>query len=251
MRNDLKEWKINQPLHFWESEDGLGVWRIFDRYESKYHNIEKCCRMGGGCIKEEERRNFSDKIYAEGIVKQPGNWVSITDKVLPTRNPLPLLFMDAEFCNIEAKEIKFLSISFVKENGENIYIEFYREEEEYSEWVKKYILPLLWYNESGFYRDKDDQAKNKIISFLNNKKYQMVADVNQFDWIAWCNFWGGVFKQPLHYIPLDLATKLAIKGFDPDCNRKSLAHNLGIQIDGEKHNALYDAKICRALWMAL
>ena len=158
------------------------------------------------------------------------------------------LFFDAEFCDITAKEIKFLSLALVKETGEKLYIEIKQPFYKCSGWVMETVVPLLKKEKVSL-----DTAREQVREFIGDQAqgYQLVADVNQFDWVGWCAFWGCVFQQPVHYIPLDLSTIIDDRGYDVDIDRNDLAESLGIEPATNKHNALDDALLTMRIWYAL
>lgn len=156
------------------------------------------------------------------------------------------LFFDAEFCDINSFEICFLSIGMVKETGEELYLEIEQPIEKCGDWVVENILSTLTEK-----KITEEKAVEEILDFIDDE-CQVVADVNQFDWIGLVRLFGGPFEIPFHYIPLDLATKLEVKGYDPDIDREKLLKELGINIPAyKKHYALSDAQACKAIWEKL
>jgi len=64
------------------------------------------------------------------------------------------------------------------------------------------------------------------------------------------NIFGSAFDIPknVYYIPFDICTMFKLKGVDPDISREEF---IGNSVDGEKHNALYDAKVIKACYEKL
>ena len=158
------------------------------------------------------------------------------------------LFFDGEFCDLTTNGIKFLSIAFVKENGESLYLEIEQSKKDCSAWVLENVVPLLTGNTVT-----EEEAKKIILEFVGDEQYQIIADVCQFDWMGICKLFGGPFQIPFFYIPIDLSSILYIHNFDMDESREKLLSDFGISIPGgvRKHNALYDALSCKALWEQL
>lgn len=111
----------------------------------------------------------------------------------------------------------------------------------------------------------------RLRNYLNGfEDVVMWADVPAYDWVLFCELFGGAFGLPknIHYIVRDLATLLEAKGYDIDTDRFALAYgDLGADAgaivrsaDGRvgqgqaaaataegllRHNALGDALACR------
>lgn len=95
-------------------------------------------------------------------------------------------------------------------------------------------------------------------------KIVMWADVPAYDWVLFCELFGGALNLPenIHYIVRDLATFLEARGYDPDIDRFTLAYgnkteNVSADLLHDRavgatatgllsHNALGDAMACRA-----
>ena len=107
-----------------------------------------------------------------------------------------------------------------------------------------------------------------------NTKLQIYADVLSYDWMLFVDLLGSnAFCLPkyIYYIPLDLASVLQERGIDPDYDREVFVENYITRlhygegkvepIDVEppivfnrckrKHNALWDAYICRYIFKVL
>jgi len=150
--------------------------------------------------------------------------------------------MDGEFSDLSPNGTEFLSLAFIKANGEELYIELDSEREP-SEWVKENVLPFL----TGETISKKE-AVDKISSFLGGNKFHLIADVNQFDWMGLCGLFG-IWNVPFHYIPIDFASVLWTMGINPDIDREQLCLELNINnLHFKKHNALDDTRRLKALY---
>lgn len=154
-----------------------------------------------------------------------------------------IMFFDAEFCQLKSDGVDMLSMAFVKPNGERLYIELQQDLTKCDDFVKEKVLPYLTGNTVSI-----EEAKKQIIEFCNKEKPTIVADVNQFDWMALCGLFG-VWNIPFFYIPMDFSTVLDCNNVDPDINRLELAKSYDIDVLGFKqHNALADTLVLKALY---
>lgn len=71
----------------------------------------------------------------------------------------------------------------------------------------------------------------------------MWSDCLAYDWVLFCNIFGGAFEVPknVYYIPFDICTLFKIGGINPDVNREEYANSTYLEL--QKHNALHDANI--------
>jgi hypothetical protein len=78
-----------------------------------------------------------------------------------------------------------------------------------------------------------------------DEKIQIWADVPHYDWVLFCELFGGALHIPanVHYICQDLATLLSVNGYDVDIDRSELLDKSEIPVDFKKHHALSDAEI--------
>ena len=97
-------------------------------------------------------------------------------------------------------------------------------------------------------------TKNAVYGDLRNafpdrhpQKLEMWSDCYAYDWVLFCDLFGGAFGVPdcVYYIPFDLSTLLKVRGIDPDISREEYA---GLTGGAAKHNALWDAKVIKACY---
>ena len=156
-----------------------------------------------------------------------------------------IIFMDGEFNGLHADGTEFLSIAFIKPNGDELYLEI-ETDAEIDGWVKNNVIPHLMGNKIS-----KEKAIKRIKEFIGNEKPYLIADVNQFDWMGICGLFG-VWNVPFFYIRIDFASILWAKGIDPDVNREEFAKEQGIDVSNfKKHNALDDTKVLKALYEKL
>lgn len=157
------------------------------------------------------------------------------------------IFFDVEFTKLKVDGIDFLSVAFISDKGNELYLEIVQNLKECDSWVAENVVPYL-----GQDKVTMEEAVTRIKDFVE-KEYKnenpiLVADVNQFDWIGICKLFG-IWDIPFYYIPLDFSTILYAKGIDIDINRMYLAKEYDIDTTGYKqHNALADTKVLKMLW---
>jgi hypothetical protein len=168
------------------------------------------------------------------------------------------IFFDEEFTGLH-QNTTLVSIGCVAENGRT----FYAESNEYDkkqvdDWIQKNVIDNLLF--SGITRlsaiGENWEARGDAMcirialsTWLDsfNEDVEMWSDCLAYDWVLFCELFGGAFKVPkcVYYIPFDICTLLKIKGVDPDINREEYAE---MADDALKHNALWDAKVIKACY---
>lgn len=155
--------------------------------------------------------------------------------------------MDGEFCRLSSDGIKFLSIAFISDKGDKLYMEIEQEKVDIDPWVTENVLPLLQ-EEKVTGEEAKIQIKKFVEKNYGDEKPVVVADVNQFDWMGICGLFG-VWDIPFFYIPLDFSTVLYTKGIDIDADRNILLHKWGLANKTyRKHHALDDAEQLYVMW---
>jgi hypothetical protein len=87
--------------------------------------------------------------------------------------------------------------------------------------------------------------RNWFARFDHENSVEIWADVLAWDWVLFCELFGGSMELPVQicFIPFDLSTLMKLKGIAPDITREELGQvkwshpNLKLA----KHHALYDA----------
>ena len=165
------------------------------------------------------------------------------------------VFMDLEFTGLHQKTT-LMSIALVIGNRQ-----FYAELTDYDEtqlnpWLQTNVVENFMLDSPGWEESENafmvkgttKEVVKKLKEFLESLgPVYIVSDVLAYDWVLFCELFGGAFGIPsmIYYIPFDLATAFKIKGIDPDVNREEFA---GIIDSTYKHNALHDAKVIQACW---
>lgn len=170
------------------------------------------------------------------------------------------MVLDTEFTSL-TQEAQLLSLALVAETGEK----FYAELNDYnpdiiSEWVQENVIQYFEMNDSETdARVEGSTVKYKsdregVVKYLTNwlqqfNEVQMWADVPHYDWVLFCQLFGGSMNLPnnLHYMCLDLATLLLANGIDYKTERISLLDQNEIPETYQIHNALCDAELTLVL----
>jgi hypothetical protein len=125
-------------------------------------------------------------------------------------------------------------------------------------WVREHVIPQTRWLATGAQR-LDRQEGGRRLVFDDRSavsralrdwlgqwpRVEIWGDCPAYDWVLFCELFGGARRLPagVGYIPLDLATALALSGHDPDIDRRVFA---GIGSGDNAHNALDDARTLRA-----
>jgi len=170
------------------------------------------------------------------------------------------IFFDTEFTGLH-KGTSLISIGLVTEGGRTFYAEFTDyDEKQIDGWLQENVIDnLIMKQRNGLYyyvTDKEVFAKGdkaKISTLLEEwlrrfDSVEMWSDCLAYDWVLFNDIFGHAFNIPsnVYYIPFDICTLFKIKGIDPDISREGFAG-----IDGQKHNALHDAKVIKACYEKL
>jgi hypothetical protein len=168
------------------------------------------------------------------------------------------IFLDTEFTGLHQKTT-LISLGLVAETGEAFYAEFTDYDKlQMSDWLNDNVLTKLWVNNEAAIEKNDGlvyvvgdsagikQALQKW--FAQFAFVEIWADVLAYDWVLFCELFGGAFGIPenIFYTPFDLATLFKLKNeivpvskYDKDVKRFVYA---GADMHTQ-HNALADARV--------
>ena len=168
------------------------------------------------------------------------------------------IFFDAGFTGLH-QNTTLISLGLVTETGETFYSEFTDyDESQVDNWIEENVLSSLSYNKTPFHSWKIGSVElsghhsfiRGILSRWLEKfgQIEMWGDCLSWDWVLFCELFGGAFGIPkkIFYLPFDICTLFKLKGIDPDTNREKFAG-----VEGLKHNALWDAHIIKACYEKL
>lgn len=169
------------------------------------------------------------------------------------------IFFDTEFTGLH-QNTTLISIGLVAENGHTFYAELTDYDiKQVDDWLEENILLNLILNDG---HDKPGVARCEIMGnryqvadalkdWLSQwNSVEMWSDCLAYDWVLFCQLWGHAFNIPenVYYIPFDICTVFKMKDIDPDISREEFA---GLDADGQKHNALWDAMVIKACYEKL
>ena len=176
------------------------------------------------------------------------------------------IFLDTEFTGLH-KETSLISIGLVDENGE----EFYGELTDYDKnqidyWLQENVMANLWYesnkvdfiNPPNYYRGDKEYIALKLKKWLAKyETVEWVSDVPHYDFVLLIDLlYGKAINIPylthgasIHDINQDIAKHYNISELEAfDLSREEILAKHNIEIDGLKHNAIYDAKVIKAIY---
>lgn len=186
------------------------------------------------------------------------------------------VFFDTEFTGLH-KNTTLISIGLVNEYNETFYAEFTDyDESQCDDWIKENVINNLQFNNmtndewaETYIVDQDQHTRVKgdkefvkyhLEKWLTryDEEVQLISDVSHYDMVLFIDIFGSAFDIPdnvcasCHDINQDIAGFYDItesRAFD--ISREKIIKDSGYEIDGEKHNSLYDAKVIRAIYSKL
>lgn len=170
---------------------------------------------------------------------------------------MSIMFLDTEFTGLN-KDAQLISIALYYTEECFFYAELNDVNyEQTSSWIKENVIMHMEYkNESVVYTESSNYVKMKgspleVVGKLSKwieqfEHIEIWADVLAYDWILFCNLFGGALQIPknIFYIPFDLSTLLKLRLENPDIDRFRFVSHLLTEDDKKmKHHALMDAKV--------
>lgn len=177
------------------------------------------------------------------------------------------IFFDTEFTGLH-KNTTLISIGLVDENNRTFYAEFTDyDESQCDDWIKRNVIDNLWKTKKGLCSGINDNdtdrtyawgTKSDIQKSLEKwlSKYdvvELVSDVCHYDMVLFIDIFGGAFDIPknvnpaCHDINQDIVEYFNISEIEAfDKSREDIIKSY--HIDGNKHNALYDAKVIKVIY---
>lgn len=180
------------------------------------------------------------------------------------------IFYDSEFTGL-TQNTQLISIGLVDEAGASFYAEFSTiDPAKCDPWIVANVLnhcryigkqsatlasaPLVEKTGTATQAFGTPGEITKELSqwLANYHSIEIWADCLAYDWVLLCELFGGALNLPkhIHYMPGDLSTLFRLKGLDPDTNREDYA-GITNTAEIEKHNALWDAKVCKKCYQKL
>lgn len=180
------------------------------------------------------------------------------------------LYFDTEFTGLH-KDTTLVSIGIVAENGKKFYAEFSDcDESQCDDWIKENVLKytILGGNDTLVKRLGEDSDTTAVLGSKADIRYelgewlkqfdevQFVSDVCHYDMVLLIDIFGTAFDLPknvsavCHDINQDIAKHYGISEREAfDKSREDIVSELcGGFIAGDKHNALYDTEVIKAIY---
>ena len=181
------------------------------------------------------------------------------------------IFFDTEFTGLH-KNTTLISIGLISEDGRQFYAELTDYNlEQCDDWIEKNVLEHLItyrcdnFEKSNYIPNLHVGDKQNISMALKNwfkqfKSVELVSDVSHYDFVLFIDLFGTAFDLPKNIcavcydINQDIARKYSISQQEAfDKSREDILFQAYKEdvIKGDKHNALYDAKVIRELYQVL
>ena len=176
------------------------------------------------------------------------------------------IYFDTEFEGLY-KEANLISLGMVSEDGQELYFEFDNiDVQKQDNWIKQNVLnnTCLYGNvnlqdivdENNYFKGNKEQCKGVLLEWLKQfDDVQFVSDVCHYDFVFLIDIFGTAFDLPKNINPYcydinqDIMNLFNINGKQAfNLSRESILDNLGLSIQGQKHNSLYDAKVIKAIY---
>lgn len=172
------------------------------------------------------------------------------------------IYFDTEFTGLH-KKTTLISIGFISDSGETLYIEFNDyDNNQVDDWIKENVISNLYLTEEE-HGVNTDSCKGNDWLFKGNRynssmiikswlskfdKVDIWSDCLSYDWVLFCDLYLHAFYIPdnVYYIPFDICTLFKLKGIDADISREDFAE---MKDGAKKHNALWDAKVIKECYI--
>ncbi len=177
------------------------------------------------------------------------------------------IFFDTEFTGLH-QDTTLISIGLITEDNRTFYAELTDySKEQCDDWIDKNVISTLLLNNSekrrrmyipNYYTGtKDDICKALEDWLFQFDTVELVSDVCHYDMVLFIDLFGGAFDIPknvspyCHDINQDIANYYKISDAEAfDKSREDILYSKYKDnvINGEKHNALYDAKVIKEVY---
>lgn len=172
------------------------------------------------------------------------------------------IFFDTEFTGLH-KNTSLISLGMVDENGRSFYAEFTDyDKTQVDDWIQKNVINNLINDSNKIDYESDNWVvigdKDFICTMLKKwlKDYdyvQLVSDVCHYDMVLFIDIFGTAFDLPENVCPAcyDINQLIAeyygitLKAAFDLSREEIIGDNT---IDGDKHNALYDARVIKEIY---
>lgn len=169
------------------------------------------------------------------------------------KNKRAKLFYDFEFSGLHQNTTP-ISVGVVANTGEEFYGEFTDyDRSQVDDWVEENVIKYLLLSDNDtlyqkvgnitFVKGAQHEVAEKFTEWLTQFGYvEFWGDCSWYDGILLNELLGGAHNLPenVNYIFFDIATLFKLHGIDPDISREAFIDR---PVEGNKHNALYDARV--------
>lgn len=189
------------------------------------------------------------------------------------------IYFDTEFTGLH-KDTTLISLGMIDDNGRTFYAEFTDYDKAYNDpWLNENVLAhtIMSGNIGAYYPDAPFKfvrhySQNSSTVVVGNKEFNRIAlkewlskydqvmwisDVCHYDMVLLIDIFGTAFDLPknvgaaCHDINQDIAAAYGISEIEAfDKSREEILSSIDANIRGDKHNALYDAKVIRQVYYA-
>lgn len=183
------------------------------------------------------------------------------------------LYFDTEFTGLH-KDTTLISLGIITDTGESFYAEFTDyDQTQIDDWINNNVINSTKYIKSAknleakyvMYTEsrrevvghKDfirEQLEEWLEEIRDNKMVQFVSDVCHFDFTLLIDIFGTAFDLPTFVSPAcvdinqDIARAYGVDEYEAfDICREDIIRESLPLIKGDKHNALYDAKVIKCI----
>ena len=172
------------------------------------------------------------------------------------------VFFDTEFTGLR-QQTTLISIGLVAESGEAFYAELTDyDRTQVDNWIHDNVIKNLFIEQQVLIKEdlkwtikgNKLKVKNALTEwFAQFDEVEMWSDCLAYDWVLFCQLFGGAFNIPsnIYYIPFDIATLFKVKGIDPDIRRETFAFHGYEPENARKHNALWDAQVIKECYFLI
>lgn len=169
------------------------------------------------------------------------------------------IIFDTEFTGLH-QNTTLISLGLISDNGKTFYSEFTDyAKSQVNDWIQENVIDIMSPNTMTDYYC---HGKSKFISkslkrWLSQfENVEWVADVGHYDFVLLLNLlYGEALNAPdnicaaYHDLNQDIAWFYNISDIEAfNKSREDILRENGITIEGTKHNALYDAKVAKAIY---
>lgn len=178
-----------------------------------------------------------------------------------------LIFFDTEFTGLH-KNTTLIALGCIDENGRTFYAELTDyDRSQCNDWINENVLAHLRFNsKEAMLRYSNDNQRIEVkgdkeyvgymlkhwLHYYGDEPIQFVSDVCHYDMVLLIDLFGTAFDLPenispsCHDINQDIANYYNIS--EKEAFDKSRESIIEVVIDGDKHNALYDAEVIRWIY---